>query len=86
MSYNKMMKWNKKHRKGISYKKGFLGFNSSGITAEQIKSREKKYLEDLSTKSAEEIEQLRINIKELTSNRKGSWEWEWCVFQRHYGL
>lgn len=29
MSYEKMMKWNKKHPKGISYKKGWMGFDTS---------------------------------------------------------
>lgn len=29
MSYEKMMRWNRKHRKGISYKRGWMGFDHS---------------------------------------------------------
>jgi len=28
-SYQQMMKWNRKHPKGINYKKGYMGFHST---------------------------------------------------------
>ena len=29
MSYTQMMKWNRKHPKGISYKRGYMGFHTT---------------------------------------------------------
>ena len=81
-----MMKWGRKHRKGISYKRGYVGFNPSGITAEQIDAREKEYLQELSTLNKKEIQEIRDQINTLKTDWQGSWPWEWCAFSRHYGL
>jgi len=84
MGYAKMIKWNKAHRKGISYKKGYMGFNSSGITSEEINLRENKFIEEMKQKTLEERKDYWKNISECIALRLGSWEWTWCAFQRNF--
>ena len=86
MSYAKMMKWNKTHRKGINYQRGYMGFNPSGITAEEIEERQRKFIAEWEAKTAAERNEYRKNVLEITKLRNGSWEWEWCTFERAFGL
>lgn len=84
MSYKKMMKWNKTHRKGISYKHGYMGFNPSGITSEQIVEREKQFVVEWKAKSKEERIEYWDNIKIMKEGWEHSYPWEWCAFERNF--
>ena len=81
MSYAKMMKWNAKHRKGT---KQWMGFNPSGITAKEIDERERKFIEEWKAKTKEERAEFWNKCKEFIALRLGSWEWEWCAFDRAF--
>jgi hypothetical protein len=84
MSYEKMRKWNQKNKKGISYKKGYMGFNITGITSEEISNREKQFVLEMKEKTLKERQNYWNNIKEITKNYHYSWEWDWCAFQRNF--
>jgi hypothetical protein len=86
MSYKKAMKWAANNRKGVSYKRGYLGFNPSGITSEQIKEREAKYIAELKAAGEAAIQAEREKILEMREEWRGSWPWEWCAFSRHFSI
>ena len=63
MSYKKMMKWNTKHRRGV--RQAYMGFNTSGITSEEIKSREETFVKEMRQKTLEERKEYWENVKEI---------------------
>lgn len=63
-------------------------FNPSGITSEQIKEREQRFLEEMKAKPLEERKEYWNNVQEILQARKKhgircSREWQWCVFERN---
>lgn len=65
-------------------------FNPSGITSEQIKDRERTFVEYWENKPIEERITYWSNVQEVISELKSagfkyfSWEWEWCAFKRNF--
>lgn len=82
MSYNKMMKWRKRNIKGI--KQMYCGFNTSGITSEQIHSREQIFVSEMKQKTIDERKEYWRKASEIIALKLGSWHWEWCAFQRNF--
>jgi hypothetical protein len=63
-----------------------MGFNVSGITSEQIKARESEFVETWKAKSEAERNEYKRNINKMREVWDSSWPWEWCAFQRAFGL
>lgn len=78
------MKWNSKNRKGISYKRGYMGFNTGGHTTESLAERDKVFIAEMKAKTFEERVEYWENVKIMTALRQGSWDWTWCTFQRTF--
>jgi hypothetical protein len=82
MSYSKAMKFARNHPKGI--KQMNMGFNMSGITSDEIKEREKKFNDEMNSKTQQERQSYWDNALEMQKEWNNSWPWEWCVFQRNF--
>lgn len=61
-------------------------FNPSGITSEQIDARERTYVADWQAKGEDAIQAERARINEMREGWPCSWPWEWCAFERNFGL
>lgn len=59
-------------------------FNPSGITSEQIRERENKFITDLKNKTQHEREQYWKEREQVRQIWIGSWPWEWCIFERNF--
>ena len=75
-----MMKWGRTHKGKSQY----MGFNPSGITSEQIKTREQTFVNEMKQKSIEERKAYWNKVKEMLEDWQGSWAWQWCVFERQF--
>jgi len=84
MSYAKAMKWGRRNPKGI--KQMYMGFNSSGITSEEIKTREQLFVAEMEAAGIEARNEYRKNVNKIIALRTGSWDWAWCAFDRRFGL
>jgi hypothetical protein len=82
MSYAKMMKWNRTHPKGG--KRQYMGFNPSGITAEQMDERNRVFIAEMKAKTQAERAEYWAKVKECIALELGSWHWQWIAFQRHF--
>lgn len=63
-------------------------FNPSGITGEEIRERERLFIEAMRSKSIEERRAYWEKVEKIVQEREDegcycSWEWEWCAFERH---
>jgi hypothetical protein len=59
-------------------------FNPSGITSEQIRTREQGFVIEMKSKTQTERQEYWNKIKPIIDNWEYSWDWQWCVFQRHF--
>ena len=64
-------------------------FNPSGITDEQIREREAKFVAEFKCKTREERQSYWDQVQEILdyrdkTNTRCSWEWEWCCFKRNF--
>ena len=59
-------------------------FNPSGITSEQIRTRENNFTDKFDKMTKEERRQYWQNTAKVREIWQGSYPWEWCVFIRHY--
>ncbi|MDD3040908.1 hypothetical protein [Bacteroides sp.] len=63
-------------------------FNPSGITSEEIRERERLFIEDMNSKPIEERRAYWEKVQKIVQEREDagiycSWEWQWCAFERH---
>lgn len=61
-------------------------FNPGGHTSESLDARETALKNEWRTWTQKQIEEKRAEIKKMTKHWQGSWPFEWCVFERTYGL
>lgn len=64
-------------------------FNPSGITSEQMREREGKFLAEMKAKTLLERQQYWGGVQEVLkmwkeNNIRCSWCWEWCAFKRGF--
>lgn len=64
-------------------------FNPSGITSEQITSRENTFISEMESKTQQERQKYWDKVLDILKEREQnnihcSWSWDWCAFQRHF--
>lgn len=59
-------------------------FNPTGITSEEIASRELLFINEMASKDLEQRIIYWNNAKKIISLKLGSWAWEWCAFKRSF--
>lgn len=59
-------------------------FNPSGITSEQIQTREQVFINEWKNKTISERRTYWANMQEMDKVWVGSWPWEWCAFSRAF--
>ena len=59
-------------------------FNPSGITAEQIETRERNWVAEMKAKSQEELQAYYKNMQEMKKDWNYSYPWEWNAFTRNF--
>lgn len=64
-------------------------FNPSGITSEQTREREVKFVAEMKAKTLQERQQYWDGVQEILKMQKEnnihcSWDWEWCAFRRGF--